>query len=231
MSDIAMIIPTLNEEKMLPRLLKAARAADPTKLKRIVVADGGSSDRTIEIARTFNIEVVHADRSNRALQMNIGAEICKEHILYFIHADCLPPNGFEMNILNAVQKGKTCGCFRLKLESSNRLASICNWSTRLPFLWCRGGDQSLFLTRPIWEDIGPFPEIEIMEEYPIWEQILRRNLNFCLINRPILASSRKYNDNSFFEVQWANLQAFRMYRKGKDFVEIKNKYHQLLSKT
>ncbi|MGA9238233.1 glycosyltransferase, partial [Robiginitalea sp.] len=112
MTELSIIIPTLNEAPRLEVLLPYLRKNLPAGAgAEIIVADGGSSDGTPEIARRLGAEVLSTPKG-RAVQMNEGAKNARGRILYFLHADSVPPPGFYSDILNALKIKPTAGCFR-----------------------------------------------------------------------------------------------------------------------
>jgi glycosyltransferase involved in cell wall biosynthesis len=89
---ISIIIPTLNEEKMIALLIRhlLSNVSDKNNIE-IIVADGNSSDKTVEIAKQLELKVIVDNNAGRAIQMNSGAAVSKGDILYFLHADSYPP--------------------------------------------------------------------------------------------------------------------------------------------
>lgn len=228
MGSFQVIIPCLNEEERLRELLPFLLQEPGLQEGHIIVVDGNSSDQSCEVAVEYSAQLIELAQANRALQMNAGAAASDADILYFLHADCTPPRGFKSFIKKAVQNGAEAGAFRLRMKSNNPLLHVNNWCTRLPFLWCRGGDQSFFLTRDCWQQIGPYPEVAIMEEYFLWKKIFDKGIPYQLLPQSILANARKYEENSYWRVQWANFRAFRMFEKGKDSTLIAEYYKDRL---
>ncbi|HKK88633.1 MAG TPA: glycosyltransferase, partial [Saprospiraceae bacterium] len=197
--------------------------------RQITVVDGHSRDNSLEVADEFGVHMIELPQANRAMQMNAGADQTGADILFFLHADCIPPRGFKNYIEKAVREGARAGAFRLRMRSKNPLLRINNWCTRLPYLWCRGGDQSFFMTRACWQRVGPYPDVAIMEEYFLWKKIFEKRIPYRLLPQPILAHARKYQDNSYWKVQWANFKAFRMFEEGERTIDIANYYQKHLN--
>src|SRR3954454_21814016 len=112
----SIIIPTYNEADQIATTIAKTNAAKGDHEVEIIVVDGGSTDDTRGIALQKGAKVVIADRKGRAAQMNKGAAVAKYEILYFLHADSIPPNGFTTQILNAFVRGAKSGCFRLAFD-------------------------------------------------------------------------------------------------------------------
>ncbi|MEO7802677.1 MAG: glycosyltransferase, partial [Ginsengibacter sp.] len=111
-----MIILTYNEADQVAKIISIVHAANGKHEAEIIVVDGGSTDGTIHIAEQDGANVVTSERKGRAAQMNKGASIAKHDILYFLHADSIPPNNFTTHILDAYQKDVDSGCFRLGFD-------------------------------------------------------------------------------------------------------------------
>jgi glycosyltransferase involved in cell wall biosynthesis len=91
MAQVSIIIPTLNEEAYLERVLRCLRCLEPAPLE-IIVSDGGSNDNTVKIALAYSVKVIKAEKAGRSLQMNEGASISQGSILCFLHGDTLVPD-------------------------------------------------------------------------------------------------------------------------------------------
>jgi len=226
---ISIIIPTLNEAANISKLLTHLHAFDSILDHEILVADGGSTDQTIPISKSFGAITFQSNISSRAIQMNEAAKQATGDILYFVHADTLPPKSCLVDIQKAV-KSKTCiGCFRFRFDSNNLLLKVNSFFTRFNVMWCRGGDQSLFITRSFFEELGGFDEkCVIMEDFEIIKRA-RDKKAFKIIPKDVLVSARKYVDNGYFKVQWANLVAFRKFKKGESHEQILETYKKMLT--
>ncbi|MFZ5787264.1 MAG: glycosyltransferase [Acidobacteriota bacterium] len=174
---IAVVIPTLDEERSIGACLESARDAD-----EIVVSDGGSADRTIEAARRSDPRVVVVEGPRgRGGQLNRGVAAAAAPIVLFLHADCLLPRGWAGAVRAALaDPAVAVGCFRLRTEPPlGREASSAErrwW--RLLDLRSRGwglpyGDQALFARRESVLGIGGFPEIPLMEDIAFVRAALR----------------------------------------------------------
>src|SRR3954454_22132405 len=109
---ISIIIPAYNEEAQIAGTIAAVRTqGDTSHITEIIVADGGSRDKTIDVAKEAGAIAVINPTKGRAAQMNYGASIAKGDILYFLHADTLPVKDFTTDIINAVYNGFEAGCF------------------------------------------------------------------------------------------------------------------------
>ena len=150
-------------------------------------------------------------------------------MLYFLHADARPPAGFVRDIRKYLAAGKPVGCYRFAYEKPpHPLMRLNAYCTRFDRLWCRGGDQSLFVTRAVYDDLGGFREDhQIMEDFEFIQRAQAR-YPFQIMPRDIIVSARKYITNGYFRVQIANLIVFSMYRMGASQDRLKNTYERLL---
>lgn len=200
--QISIIIPVLNEEKSITRIIGFLKEnGTPKNIKEILVIDGGSSDRTIEIASRLEVEVIHSPKG-RAKQLNFGAKIATGEILYFLHVDTLPPKNFDESILNAVQTGNEAGCFRMKFDSSSRFLAFFAWFTKLNFKVCRGGDQSLFITKNLFQKTGGFNENYVVYEDNEFTDRLYSIVDFKILPRHVITSARRYEERGEVALQY-----------------------------
>ena len=225
---ISVIIPCLNEADNLRRLLPYLRDCPQSENIEIILADGGSQDASRDIATELGVLVCRTERPGRAHQMNCGAAKAQGHIFYFLHADAQPPRSVVQDISQSVAAGYPIGSYRFEFDSSMLMLKINAFFTRLPFLFCRGGDQSLFVTRQAFAELGGFrDEWIIMEDYDLIERAWQR-FNFRVIPKAVRVSARKYEKNGWAKVQLANMKVFRMYRRGAGQQEMFDTYRSLL---
>ncbi len=160
--SISVIIPTLNEASCLAQALRSVRAEKP---REIIVVDGGSSDATCELAREADL-VLRGPRG-RAVQLNHGAAHATGEALLFLHADC----SLERGALQAAgeclgRRGVVAGCFRMRVRADGwtyRLIDACA-TARVRLTGLIYGDQGLFVARRMFERIGGFPPLLLMED-------------------------------------------------------------------
>ncbi len=214
--SLSIIIPTYNEEESISDLLKHLKAGiSSDSTSEIIVVDGGSQDKTVQIVESLGFKCIRSERKGRAAQMNVGAEHSKNDVLYFVHADSFPPVSFADDIAESLEMGFQSGCYRYKFDHYyTPLLRINAYCTRFDRIMVRGGDQTLFITRSLFDELGGFREdYRIMEDYDLIEKI-QKTANFRIIQKDAIVSSRKYEDNGYFRVQIANLTVFMMYFAG-----------------
>ena len=163
---ISVVIPAYNEAATIEQLVRYLWQHANNVVQEIILADGGSTDGTAAIAEKAGALVVVSPQKGRAAQMNYGASFAKGNILYFIHADSLPPKQFTTDILAAVNKGYAIGRYRTQFDHKSFLLQVNAFFTRFDWEVCYGGDQTLFVTASLFEAMGGYnPTMLIMEEY------------------------------------------------------------------
>ncbi len=205
---ISIVIPVLNEAETIEDLLQhISENVLATSVSEIVVVDGGSDDNSRDIVTRFadnsliNVVSVSSNKG-RAKQMNAGAKISTGSILYFLHADSYPPNGFDSLIISEVEKGNSAGCFRLKFDSNHPVLRISQWFTRFNFNFCRGGDQSLFVTRNAFDELNGYNESYTIYEDCEFINRIYAKYKFVIINDRLTTSARKYEQQGTVKLQY-----------------------------
>ena len=201
-SIISIIIPVLNEEAYVGKLISYIKENSPNKnIKEIIVVDGGSNDNTVGIAENLGATVLHS-KKGRARQMNTGARMAHGDILYFLHVDTFPPKQFETNILNAVKNGVEAGCFQMQFDSKSIFLQFFAWFSRINYTLCRGGDQSLFVTKAIFSKTQGFNESYLIYEDNEFIGRLYQNTPFKILPQKVNTSARKYEEKGMVKLQY-----------------------------
>ncbi|NND31334.1 MAG: glycosyltransferase family 2 protein [Saprospiraceae bacterium] len=225
---ISLIIPTLNEAQNIIRLVQCIKQNRNGKNCEIIVVDGGSTDETVAKAESAGVRVLSSPQG-RAIQMNLGAANATGDVLYFVHSDTLPPNDFISDIEQAIAEQYDMGCYRFKFDSKKQLLKINGFFTRFSSMWSRGGDQSLFVKKDVFDALNGYDEkYVIMEEYDFLRRARLQKYRFKLMQKDILVSARKYDDNSYLRVQVANLVVYNMFRYGYEPQRILSTYRRLI---
>ena len=211
MPDVSIIIPTLNEERDLPRTLRLLQYLRPEPLE-IILVDGGSTDRTLQRANAVepclpSLRIIHCPQPGRARQMNAGAAQATGDILCFLHADTSLPDDALLVMQNTLADPKTvAGGF----ISIMRGPSITRWLTSFhnyiktyyapllfrPHLFFRGarllfGDQVIFCRRAQFMAVGGYADaMPIMEEADLLVRLIRFG-RVRQVNRVVESSDRR----------------------------------------
>ena len=226
--NISIIIPTLNEAENIEKLIHRLKDCGCSKSHEIIVVDAGSTDNTQELAKKAGAKALLSPSKGRAPQMNYGAHKAKGDLLYFVHADSLPPENFCRNIKESLSAGYQIGGFRFKFDSDKKILAFNNWTTQFNKIFVRGGDQTMFIKRELFEELNGFDEnFKIMEEYDFIERAQKKT-PYKVIQRDVLVSARKYDTNSWLRVQIANTTVFTMYRLGCSQERMVNTYKRML---
>lgn len=160
-------------------------------------------DTKFAIANSTRTDVqLISSPKGRAIQMNRGAEVSCGNILYFLHADSFPPKNFDQLIINEVKKNNQAGCFRLQFESKHWWLRLASWLTQFSWRACRGGDQSQFITRDLFDNIGGFDASYTIYEDNILINELYARKQFVVINKKIKTSARLYERHGVWKLQY-----------------------------
>lgn len=187
---ISIIIPVLNEANTIAPVISTARNAENVE---IIVADGGSSDGTVEIAQSLGVRVI-STAPGRSTQMNAGAIAATGDILLFLHADTHLPRGYDSAARQALAKPSSVGgAFELKIDARRlclRLVEIgVNW--RSHFFQMPYGDQAIFLLSATFDKIGGFPDLPLMEDFEFVRR-LKKQGRIEIVPQPVLTSARRW---------------------------------------
>jgi len=188
--SVSIIVPVLNEAPLLRSFL--AHLRERATGAEIVVADGGSSDGTVELVRDSCDQLVVSERG-RAIQMNTGARTAHGDILWFVHVDAEVPWGCLAEIKRIMDDPKVAGgFFRIRLPQNlvYRLTDTFAHYAGL-LLQMRCGDHGIFCRRTAFLDVGGFPEVPLMEDVEFF-RLLRRRGRVIWSQKRILASPRRY---------------------------------------
>ncbi len=194
MLKLSIIVPVLDEEAGIAAALTAlapfrARGAE------LIVVDGGSRDRTAELARPLADQVLAAPRG-RGAQMNAGAAAASGDVLLFLHADTrLPPDADRMLLDGLSNSSWQWGRFDVRIEGKSPLlalvAGLMNWRSLATGI--ATGDQAIFATRAAFAQVGGFPDIPLMEDIEISKRLKRVSRPLCLAAR-VTTSGRRWQE-------------------------------------
>lgn len=208
---LLIVIPTLDEEGALGPLLEIARELGDG----VVVADGGSTDATLEIARRGGVATVRS-KPGRGGQLNHGVEALppaqEGDVLFFLHADVRPPASARDEIRRAVEAGAVGGGFRVRYEDPPRLLAWgCRWiDLRTRWSGWPLGDQGQFVRRDVFEELGGFRPWPILEDLDFVRRLARRG-EVALVESPVVASARRFRHQGLLRtvaVDWLIFAAY-----------------------
>lgn len=227
---LSIIIPVLNEATTIKNLLTFLSENSSAENEiEIIVVDGGSSDGTQKITKTFVETAIVPIRfctseKGRAKQMNKGSLEALGEILYFLHADSFPPKSFDKYIISEVKKGNPAGCFKMKFDSDHWWLQLAGWLTQFHWKACRGGDQSQFITKQLFDEIGGFDETYTIYEDNILINELYKRKKFVVIQQWITTSARLYRQKGVWNLQYHFWAIYIKSWLGADAEELFNYY-------
>ena len=189
--SLSIIIPCLNEEDGISASLEALAPMRARGVELIVV-DGGSTDRTIDRARP-GADIVIASTPGRALQMNEGARRATGDVLLFLHADSrLPMNANALIENGLASTRRVWGRFDVTITGRHALfpviAGAMNMRSRLSGI--ATGDQAIFVKRAVFELIGGYPAIALMEDIALTRALKRESRPACIANKVVTSGRR-----------------------------------------
>jgi rSAM/selenodomain-associated transferase 2 len=201
-TKISIIIPVLNEEQYIKNVLTSIETnAISECIREILVIDGGSTDSTVAVAQSLGATVISSERG-RAKQMNLGAQLATGELLYFLHVDTVPPKGFDSQISAAFLNGNEAGCFRLQFDSNHPVLRFFAWCTRINHKLCRGGDQSLFISKKLFHKVGNFNAAYTIYEDNEFIGRIYKLADFTILPNTVKTSARRYQNKGVFTLQY-----------------------------
>ena len=200
--EASVVIPTRNEADRIGATIRSALQPGV----EVIVADGGSTDATKEIASAAGARVIEAPRG-RGPQLNAGAEVARGRILIFLHGDTLLPD----NYLNAVRRSMTdrrvaLGAFRLQIDHPGGFLRLVETAVRLRSTWLGlpYGDQAMFLRAETFRRLGGFAAIPLMEDVDLVARA-RKIGSIRIVSEAVITSGRRWEDAGGLRMTAINL--------------------------
>ncbi|NUQ18011.1 MAG: glycosyltransferase [Sphingomonas sp.] len=206
---LSVVIPSLNARGTLTACLAAVDQAD-----EVVLVDAGSSDDSVAIAERSGARLVHGSRG-RGTQLHAGALAAEGDWLLFLHADTLLAPGWREAVdLHMASRPGSAAYFRFRLDSDDRRARILEWAVvaraflmKLPY-----GDQALLISRNLYEEVGGFRPLPLMEDVDLVRRIGRRRLRSLPVDA--VTSAERWHRDGWLRRSARNLLYLLLYRVG-----------------
>ncbi len=217
------VIPTLNEEADIQACLMRLQGLREEGLE-VIVVDGGSIDKTPQLVEGLCDQFI-STRRGRATQMNAGAVKAKGELIFFLHVDTQLPEKF-LELIPAIEADTFCwGRFDVTLSGEDRLfrviESMMNLRSRLTGI--ATGDQVMFVSQKLFQEVDGFPEIALMEDIAMSHSLKKTSSPLCL-RQKVLTSSRRWEKhgiiNTILKMWWLRFSYFM----GVDPVRLARQY-------
>jgi rSAM/selenodomain-associated transferase 2 len=216
LTDLDVVVPTLNAGRWLARTLAALHDKDVAPQPSVIVCDGGSCDDTVAIARAAGAVVINAP-AGRGGQLAAGAMTGTSPWLLFLHADTVLGAGWHRVIQQFIRLPANCtkaGYFRLRFDCAahraRRIERLVAWRCRtfgLPY-----GDQALLISRQLYDRLGGFRSLPLMEDVDLVRRIGRRNL--VALDAKAITSAERYEREGWLMRPMRNLACLALYFAG-----------------
>ena len=195
-ATVSIIIPVFNEANNLKHNLQKLYASfNDETLVDVIICDGGSTDKSVQIAKQFSCQVISSS-PGRAQQMNSASELAQGDWLLFLHADSWLPEDWIKQLDSSYQ----WGFFPVKLSGQHWMLRVIetaiNFRSRISRI--ATGDQALFFQRAFFSSLEKFPLIPIMEDIAV-SKIARRISEPMVSAYPVVTSSRRWEDNGIIK--------------------------------
>jgi rSAM/selenodomain-associated transferase 2 len=221
---LSIIIPTLNEAAAIGDTLAALQ---PLRARgcEVIVADGGSTDATVALARPLADAVVTSE-AGRARQQNAGAAAARGEVLLFLHADTRLPPDADVSIFDELRRtGRGWGRFDVRLTGRHPVLRLIermmNLRSRLTGI--ATGDQAIFVRREPFRAVGGFPEIPLMEDVAL-SMALKRLGPPLSLREPVTTSSRRWEEHGVYRTMVLMWRLRAEYWLGADPARLADRY-------
>jgi len=190
-SQISVIIPVINEEKMLLKIIPILQKYPSLEF---IFVDGGSQDNSINLIRQAGFICLSSPFLRRSYQMNLGAKSATGGILLFLHCDTILPHNFP-DIISSFTNKKNfiAGAFLLKIDSNKTIFRLLEILIKMRSHLCKlpYGDQGIFLKKKTFEEIGGFADLAIMEDFELVKRLNKQG-KIYIMSEAVTTSARRW---------------------------------------
>ena len=222
---LSIIIPVFNEAENIASTLEQLQVYRQQG-HEVIIVDGGSRDNTVDCVQGMADQLL-ISKPGRAMQMNIGAEQAQGEVLVFLHADTQLPDSADTLIIKAIEQGAQWGRFNVCLSGQHILfrliENMMNWRSCLTGI--ATGDQVIFVRRTLFEKVGAYPEIKLMEDIALSKKLKAVGKTACIKQR-VTTSSRKWEKNGIVRTVLLMWRLRLLYFFGVSPNKLHAKYYQ-----
>ena len=219
---LSAIIVAVNEEGLIEQIIEELRKQNYSGEVEIILADGGSTDKTVQMAQAQGVQIVVASQKGKSLQMNEAANIATGEVLFFVHADMQFPDTVFSSVARVIRLGYQGGGFANEFDEHNtKIKRLGNWinvrlfdkreqSDKGVFY----GDNGIFVAKDVFDQLGGFKEIPIMEDYDFSKRLSKNHNTYKISDPQIVVSARRHIQAGFLKtrLQWVLIR--KLYKLG-----------------
>lgn len=219
---ISIIIPVFNEATTIVQTL--GRLKDNGV--ELIVVDGGSQDNTVELVQQMEVKIISSSVPGRAQQMNIGAASARGDILLFLHADTQLPQNYQKIVQVTLAKEKVvAGAFELTIDGQQWSLRLVEKMVKMRSHFCSlpYGDQAIFVKKRVFQDLGGFANLPIMEDFEFVQRLKCRG-KIAIAPVAVLTSGRRWQKLGVFKTTLINQLIIVGYYLGISPVRLKRFY-------
>lgn len=192
---ISVILPVYNEASQMNDLLKTLQFIDQSKIQHeLIIVDGGSQDQTVMLLEQAGYQVFQSPKG-RGNQLRMGAQKANGDIYFFLHADHTFKSDPLVSIIKSLEESSV-GAFPICfMDESSWILRVIRWGSnwRLRRRNIAFGDQGMYMTAKVYDKVGGFRAIPLMEDYDLSIRLKQLGYTFQVADQPIYASSRRFD--------------------------------------
>ena len=218
MAGLSVVVPVLNEARHLPFLL-ADLQRWPDALQ-IVVVDGGSTDKTIQVAHQGGAQVVQSPVQGRGQQLQRGLQLSQHSWLMVLHADSrLSQHWVDhvQRVLSMALGRQQAWAFDFRVDQRRPMLKLLEWCVALRSRWGQMpyGDQGLLIHRSLYERVGGYRSLALMEDVDLIQR-LQQISRIGALGCALTTSARRWNHRGVLNQAWSNARLRRRWKNGED---------------